>query len=447
MTLDATGRVVVTTQGYVKTLHDDDGDGRADRATRLRRRRRPAAWASASTATTCSSAATAGSRATATPTATAGPTARPSSIVPLAFAEHGGHAMRKGPDGCWYVDRRQRQRHRRPARHARRDSPIRRPRGRRICPAPARPARRARSSPTASATPTTSTSTPAATSSPTTATCERDYFLPWYTPTRLYPRRLRRPPRLAAERLPCGAGPGRDDYLDTVDILWPIGRGSPTGVACYRHDQFPEHYRGGLFVLDWTFGKVYFLPAHARRGELYDEARSLPRADRHPRLRPDRRRSSPPTARCSISIGGRRTRGAVYRIEYVGGGPNRPAEIKLRGDFAARWRLPRPSTPSRKMVANKLAARGKALRFETRSSRGRRRVAFRSGPGPGDRNRSPRSSKEAGRRRTARATRRGRSPLRSGAGGPGRSSGPGVREKIEHFFARWPAEIQILVSA
>ncbi len=33
MTIDASGRVVVAGAGYVKTLHDDDGDGRADRAT------------------------------------------------------------------------------------------------------------------------------------------------------------------------------------------------------------------------------------------------------------------------------------------------------------------------------------------------------------------------------------------------------------------------------
>ncbi|MEK6237057.1 MAG: hypothetical protein N2C14_20300, partial [Planctomycetales bacterium] len=33
MTLDAKGRVVVSGRGYVKTLRDDDGDGRADRAT------------------------------------------------------------------------------------------------------------------------------------------------------------------------------------------------------------------------------------------------------------------------------------------------------------------------------------------------------------------------------------------------------------------------------
>ena len=33
MTLDIEGRVVVSSRGYVRTLIDDDGDGRADRFT------------------------------------------------------------------------------------------------------------------------------------------------------------------------------------------------------------------------------------------------------------------------------------------------------------------------------------------------------------------------------------------------------------------------------
>ena len=33
MTIDARGRVVVAGKGYVKILHDDDGDGKADRAS------------------------------------------------------------------------------------------------------------------------------------------------------------------------------------------------------------------------------------------------------------------------------------------------------------------------------------------------------------------------------------------------------------------------------
>src|SRR5262245_55662839 len=33
MTIDAQGRIVVAGAGYIKVLHDDDGDGKADRTT------------------------------------------------------------------------------------------------------------------------------------------------------------------------------------------------------------------------------------------------------------------------------------------------------------------------------------------------------------------------------------------------------------------------------
>src|SRR5262249_30135279 len=35
-------------------------------------------------------------------------------------------------------------------------------------------------------------------------------------------------------------------FCDVVAPLATMGRGSPTGVACYRQVQFPERYRGGL---------------------------------------------------------------------------------------------------------------------------------------------------------------------------------------------------------
>jgi glucose/arabinose dehydrogenase len=52
----------------------------------------------------------------------------------------------------------------------------------------------------------------------------------------------------------------RDGYFDMPPALGTFGRGSPTGVVCYRHDHFPEKYRGALFVLDWTYGRVHALP-------------------------------------------------------------------------------------------------------------------------------------------------------------------------------------------
>src|SRR2546428_2922776 len=102
MTLDARGNPVITSQGYIKTLYDNNGDGVADAAALF------------------------------APTQTGGmgmcfdgsdflfvgdgallrfqdrnfdglADGPPENLLPLDFAEHGGHAVRKGPDGWWYV--------------------------------------------------------------------------------------------------------------------------------------------------------------------------------------------------------------------------------------------------------------------------------------------------------------------------------------------------------
>src|SRR5262249_18296753 len=92
---------------------------------------------------------------------------------------------------------------------------------------------------------------------------ERESALPWYLPTRLF------------HILPGGEqgwvtdSYKRPDYfLDAAPVVASTGRGSPTGVICYRHTQFPEQYRGGLFLLDWTFGRVYAVPL-VRKGGGY----------------------------------------------------------------------------------------------------------------------------------------------------------------------------------
>src|SRR5579872_4888967 len=80
---------------------------------------------------------------------------------------------------------------------------------------------------------------------------ERDISLPWYMPTRLF------------HVIPGGAHgwisencKHPDYFLDAAPVVATTGRGSPSGMVCYRHTQFPEKYRGGLFLLDWTFGRV-----------------------------------------------------------------------------------------------------------------------------------------------------------------------------------------------
>ena len=58
-----------------------------------------------------------------------------------------------------------------------------------------------------------------------------------------------------------------DYYPDMPPVVASLGRGSPTGVVCYRHEQFPAEYRGAIFVADWTFGRIVALPL-TRDGDI-----------------------------------------------------------------------------------------------------------------------------------------------------------------------------------
>jgi glucose/arabinose dehydrogenase len=173
--------------------------------------------------------------------------------------------------------------------------------------------------------------------------CERDYFLPWYSPCRVYHVqaarhhgwRLRGYQR--SFRVP--------DYLpETVPCLADLGRGSPTGVHVYKGAAFPPHYRGGLFVEDWTFGRIHYLPlvpqspemkfssalAREKAGELLSFSFESSHPEFHPLyatrpevfLEPIGTQGFAPTdvvetkdGALLVSIGGRKTRGAIFRIE------------------------------------------------------------------------------------------------------------------------------------
>ncbi len=353
MTLDPKGRVVVTSQGWIRTLHDDDGDGKADRATDF------------------------------APTRTGGmgmcfdgndllftgeggvwrfrdadgdgkADGPPERLLKIDFGEHGGHAIRKGPDGHWYViggnDAAIGTAH-----VTREDSPIRSPEAGAIL----------------RATPDWSKLEVLAHGFRNPydfdfnaqgdlfaydSDCERDFFLPWYTPTRLYHVGIgmHHGWRLKGYlRSFCRL----DWYPDTVDVLWPVGRGSPTGVAAYRHTAYPERYRGGVFYADWTFGRVWFTPLVPEGASYKPQAEVF--------LEPSGSEGFAPTDLCVapdgallVSIGGRRTRGAVYRIspEIPGKAPG------MRDDLDRVLRAPQPldawSRAIWEPLARKLGAKG-----------------------------------------------------------------------------------------
>lgn len=146
---------------------------------------------------------------------------------------------------------------------------------------------------------------------------ERDISLPWYMPTRLF------------HVLPGGrhgwtteSAKHPDDLLDSAPVVASTGRGSPAGVVCYRHTQFPATLRGGLFVLDWTFGRVLFVPL-AKEGAGYasKQAAEFMTARGQAGFAPTDIEVGIDGS-LFICAGGRGTAGTVYKVTYAAEQPN-----------------------------------------------------------------------------------------------------------------------------
>src|SRR5262245_52883606 len=102
MTLDPQGRVVVTSRGWVKRLDDTDGDGKADRATILVETK--SGGMGMCFDDTWFLMVSDGELKQFRYYDGATPLLKPEPAwFPLRFGEHGGHAIRKGPDGAFYV--------------------------------------------------------------------------------------------------------------------------------------------------------------------------------------------------------------------------------------------------------------------------------------------------------------------------------------------------------
>jgi putative membrane-bound dehydrogenase-like protein len=165
---------------------------------------------------------------------------------------------------------------------------------------------------------------------------ERCVSLPWYEPTRLY------------HVIPGGhygwQAPQRGDFwrmppyfCDVVAPVGTFGRGSPTGVVCYRHTQFPKRYRDGLFLLDWTFGRIYFVRLDQAGASYTCHKEVFLQVEGDNGFAPTAIVVQPTTGDLFVSIGGRGTRGTVYRIRYRKGlgTPTRAATNGASNDEAA----------------------------------------------------------------------------------------------------------------
>ncbi len=309
MTLDSKGRVVVSGRGYIRTLHDTNQDGIADKSIQFAKLDRGTMgmlfdgqylWAVANRALLRYDDANKDGKAD-------GP---PRQFLRLANGEHGAHALRKGPDGWLYLvggndtgfTSKQ---------FNSLNSPIKKTEGGAII----------RFSPDGK----TFEALSCGFRNPYDfdfnwrgdiftydSDTERTFHLPWYTPTRLY--------HVAVGghhgwRMPgfkrSWARPSY--YSDTVPDIHKIGRGSPTGVVVYNHHLFPKEMHDGIFILDWTFGNIWFFPLEAANASY----QSLPKLFISPIGNDGFAPSDIEVGRDGelfISTGGRGTKGSVFRV-------------------------------------------------------------------------------------------------------------------------------------
>ncbi len=316
LTINPKGQVVVAGRGYIRTLIDDDRDGRADRAIEVADHPKDGAMGLLWEGDTLWAVGDDGLR-----RFKIGPDGKavgPSELVRKlkTGGEHDAHAIRRGPDGWLYLLC---------GNHAgvsaedaqRPTSPVRDPIAGAVLRFP----------------PDMSYSEVVADGFRNPydfdfngdgelvtfdSDNERCVGLPWYEGCRLYHvlpgghYGWQAPQRGAFWRMP-------PYFPDVVAPLADVGRGSPTGVACYWHRQFPEKYRGGFFLGDWTFGRIYFASLITAGSTYTAKVERFLEAVGDNGFAPTGLAVHPLTGDLYVSIGGRGTRGAVYRVRYDAG--------------------------------------------------------------------------------------------------------------------------------
>ncbi|MFN9721337.1 MAG: PVC-type heme-binding CxxCH protein, partial [Planctomycetota bacterium] len=142
---------------------------------------------------------------------------------------------------------------------------------------------------------------------------ERDISLPWYLPTQVFHIL---PGSNAGYVTPGLKRPGMSP--DMPPVLATFGRGSPTGVICYQHEQFPEEYRGALFLEDWTIGRILVVRLAEDGSGWSGQPMEFARGRNQFGFAPTDLEVAPDGS-IFVSVGGRGTRGSVFRISHKSG--------------------------------------------------------------------------------------------------------------------------------
>ncbi|GIW92318.1 MAG: heme-binding protein [Pirellulaceae bacterium] len=138
---------------------------------------------------------------------------------------------------------------------------------------------------------------------------EFDIGTPWYRPTQLF------------HVVPGGEYGWRSGwakwpayFVDSLPGILDTGRGSPTGAVVYDHFAYPSRYHGTLFLADWSEGRILNVKLEPRGAGYTATSETF-------------LTGSPlnvtaldvgPDGSLYFSLGGRGTRGGIYRVRWRG---------------------------------------------------------------------------------------------------------------------------------
>ena len=338
MTIDSKGRVVVAGQGYVKILHDTDNDDRADEATLFSEF--PKSGAHGLLFLGNDLIATGDNLVMRLRDADGDGVAdgKPIPLANVKSPEHGANGLVQGPDGWIYMS-------------AGNDGGI----GAQFAKTKTSPVKKPQAGAVVRFSPDFKTSEIFAHGfrNPYDLTFnangqlftvdsdgERDQYLPWYTPTRLFD--IQQGMHHGWVQRGWTRSWNRPEYFfDNVQRLVEIGRGSPTGVECYQHYAFPSHYRGGIYSCCWTLGTVYYFPLE-RDGASYKSHKEIFLQTTGDVGFAPVDLVVGPEGDMFVAIGGRGTRGSVFRIRYTGKLTKKELPPEPKDDLARVLTAPQP---------------------------------------------------------------------------------------------------------
>jgi len=138
---------------------------------------------------------------------------------------------------------------------------------------------------------------------------EWDVGMPWYRPVRVnhcVPG--------AEFGWRSGAAKWPAYYYDSLPGTVDVGRGSPTGVVFYEHQQFPESFRGAFIICDWSMGRIMAVHLKPKGATFVGEYQTLVNGNplNVADLDVDR------DGTLVFCTGGRGTEGGVYRVKHTG---------------------------------------------------------------------------------------------------------------------------------